>query len=65
MPLLKTINLIRLYGEDRNLNIDFYLRDITFFDGSCSSCSSHCGISVNCSEDFQKLVDEACKFCLI
>ncbi|BET00141.1 Amiloride-sensitive sodium channel [Nesidiocoris tenuis] len=45
-----------LYGEDRNMNIDFFVRDVAFFDGTCNSCSVHCGITVNCSENLDGIV---------
>ncbi|KAK9499911.1 hypothetical protein O3M35_002850 [Rhynocoris fuscipes] len=48
----------RLFGEDRNMNMDFFLRDITFFDGTCTSCTTHCGVTFNCTEDIEKLINE-------
>ncbi|XP_024084069.1 uncharacterized protein LOC106664971 isoform X2 [Cimex lectularius] len=48
----------KLFGKVRNMNLDFYLRDITFFDGTCNSCSMHCGITMNCTEDLDMLINE-------
>ncbi|KAL1130441.1 hypothetical protein AAG570_011689 [Ranatra chinensis] len=46
----------KLFGKERNMNTDFYLRDIAFFDGTCYSCKSHCGVTMNCTNDLQYLV---------
>lgn len=40
------------------MNLDFYLRDIAFFDGTCYSCKTHCNKTINCTEDKDKLVDQ-------
>ncbi|KAF6200687.1 hypothetical protein GE061_005131 [Apolygus lucorum] len=45
-----------LYGEGRNMNLDFFVRDIAFFDGTCNSCTAHCGTTVNCTDDFNRIV---------
>ncbi|KAG8323116.1 hypothetical protein J6590_009761 [Homalodisca vitripennis] len=48
----------RMYGPDRNMNLDFYLRDIAFYYGTCYTCSAHCGKTINCSQDFDHIIKE-------
>lgn len=50
------LNIFRLYGLDRNMDIDFFLRDIAFFDGTCVSCTTRCSVTINCSNDFDFIV---------
>lgn len=51
------IFIFRLFGANRDMNLDFYLRDIAFFDGACYSCSTHClNGDMNCTEDFDLLI---------
>lgn len=51
----------RMFGEDRDMNMDFFLRDIAFFDGACYSCSVHCvNGGMNCTENFDSLVEKVC-----
>lgn len=47
----------RLFGVDHNMNLDYYLREIAFFDGTCYSCKTHCGKAINCTENFEYLVN--------
>ncbi|XP_066902904.1 sodium channel protein Nach [Halyomorpha halys] len=48
----------RLFGAQRDMNMDFFLRDIAFFDGTCYSCKTHCGNTMNCSEELKYLVEQ-------
>lgn len=48
----------RLYGKIRDMNIDFYLRDVAFFDGTCYSCAQCSVGGMNCSENFDFLIDK-------
>lgn len=53
---------LRIYGIDRDSNIDFFLRDIAFYDGACYSCISHCQKkSIDCSMDYDKIIREVLK----
>jgi hypothetical protein len=48
-----------MYGIDRDLNIDFYLRDIVFYDGACYSCVAHCQKgTLNCTVDYDTIIRE-------
>lgn len=48
-----------MYGTDRDLNIDFYLRDIAFYDGACYSCITHCQKgTLNCTTDYDQIIRE-------
>ncbi|XP_050549030.1 sodium channel protein Nach-like isoform X2 [Daktulosphaira vitifoliae] len=49
----------KLFGSNRDSSVDFYLRDIAFYDGACYSCVTHClKESVNCSTDFATIIRE-------
>ncbi|VVC28455.1 Epithelial sodium channel,Epithelial sodium channel, conserved site [Cinara cedri] len=49
----------KIYGDDRNPNIDFYLRDIAFYDGACYSCIAHCQKeTLNCSTNYDTIIRE-------
>ena len=50
--------LFRVFGKDRNRNLDFFLRDIVFFDGTCRSCSTQCGVLMNCPEDLDDIIEK-------
>ena len=53
------ILFLRLYGDNRDMNIDFYLKDIAFFDGACYSCSAHCtNGELNCTQDFDFIIEK-------
>lgn len=48
-----------MYGTDRDLNIDFYLRDIAFYDGACYSCVTHCQKgTLNCTTNYDQIIRE-------
>lgn len=38
------------------MNLDFFLRDIAFYYGTCYTCNAHCGKTINCTEDFDQIV---------
>ncbi|XKL65360.1 hypothetical protein PGB90_008780 [Kerria lacca] len=45
-----------LFGPNRDLNIDFFVRDVVFFDGVCYSCTQCMEGTLNCSENFDLLI---------
>ncbi|XP_034254431.1 uncharacterized protein LOC117653133 [Thrips palmi] len=52
----------KVFGTDRNRNLDFFLRDIVFFDGTCRSCSTQCSSrpddgGMKCRDDFMTIID--------
>ncbi|KAK3932273.1 Pickpocket protein 28 [Frankliniella fusca] len=47
----------KVFGVKRNRNLDFFLRDIVFFDGTCRSCSTQCGTVMNCTNDFLSIIN--------
>lgn len=49
----------RIFGYERDSNIDFYLRDIAFYDGACYSCITHCQKgTLNCSTNYDTIISE-------
>lgn len=58
---ITNVRLQRVYGVNRDSNIDFYLRDIAFYDGTCYSCVTHCQKDkINCTTDFDTIIREVC-----
>ncbi|KAJ1525493.1 hypothetical protein ONE63_010302 [Megalurothrips usitatus] len=47
----------KVFGVQRNRNLDFFLRDIVFFDGTCRSCSTQCGSVMECRDDFMNIIN--------
>ncbi|BET00142.1 Amiloride-sensitive sodium channel [Nesidiocoris tenuis] len=42
----------KLFGADRNVDIDSYVREIAFFDGECPACDEICKNEVECPGNF-------------
>ncbi|XP_026282495.2 sodium channel protein Nach-like [Frankliniella occidentalis] len=53
----------KVFGVTRNRNLDFFLRDIVFFDGTCRSCSTQCGPVMNCTDDFLSIIERVRSNC--
>ncbi|BES96362.1 Amiloride-sensitive sodium channel [Nesidiocoris tenuis] len=52
-----------IYGPDRNLNIEIFVRDIAFFDGTCGTCRDKCRYLLNCTGDLEYIAKTTRKTC--
>ncbi|XP_046395809.1 pickpocket protein 19-like [Ischnura elegans] len=54
----------RMYGRDRDMNMDLFLKDMAFFDGTCHSCAAHCDKGhIQCPSDLPKIVRQVRSTC--
>jgi acid-sensing ion channel, other len=54
-PFPKSHFSLRIYGEDRNTDLDELISDIVFFTGTCNTCE-RCGDDLDCPTNYTDIV---------